>query len=66
MSVRSDPYKVAVSQVQRAGEMLGLEQGMIDLMTRPKREFTVNFPVRMDDGSIRVFTWTRSAPWPCG
>jgi glutamate dehydrogenase (NAD(P)+) len=59
MSVRSDPYKVAVSQVQRAGEMLGLEQGMIDLMTRPKREFTVNFPVRMDDGSIRVFTGFR-------
>jgi len=50
---------VAVSQVQRAGEMLGLEQGMIDLMTRPKREFTVNFPVRMDDGSIRVFTGFR-------
>ncbi len=55
----SDPYRVAVSQVQRAGEMLGLEQGMIDLMTRPKREFTVNFPVRMDDGSIRVFTGFR-------
>lgn len=59
MSVMSDPYRVAVSQVQRAGEMLGLEQGMIDLMTRPKREFTVNFPVRMDDGSIRVFTGFR-------
>jgi len=56
---QAGPYQVAISQVQRVGELLGLDQGMIDLMTRPKREFTVNFPVTMDDGTIKVFTGFR-------
>lgn len=29
------------------------------ILRKPKRELTVNFPVRMDDGSIRVFTGYR-------
>lgn len=59
MGDQAGPYQVAISQVQRVGELLGLDQGMIDLMTRPKREFTVNFPVTMDDGTIKVFTGFR-------
>lgn len=59
MSDQKGPYQVAVGQVQRVGEMLGLDQGMIDLMSRPKRELTVNFPVTMDDGTIKVFTGFR-------
>lgn len=58
-SDQSGPYQVAVGQVQRIGGMLGLEQGMIDLLSRPKRELTVNFPVTMDDGTIKVFTGFR-------
>jgi len=54
-----DPYQVACSQVQRVGEMLELDQGTIDILTKPKRELTVNFPVRMDDGSIKMFTGYR-------
>lgn len=50
---------MAVGQVQRVGGMLGLDQGMIDLLSRPKRELTVNFPVTMDDGTIKVFTGFR-------
>lgn len=56
---KANPYQVAISQVRKVGEMLDLEQGMVEIMTRPKREFAVNFPVRMDDGSIRVFTGYR-------
>jgi glutamate dehydrogenase (NAD(P)+) len=29
------------------------------MLRRPKRELTVNFPVKMDDGSVRVFTGHR-------
>ncbi len=58
-SDQSGPYQVAVGQVQRVGGMLGLDQGMIDLLSRPKRELTVNFPVTMDDGTIKVFTGFR-------
>lgn len=56
---KANPYQVAISQVRKVGEMLDLEQGMIDIMIKPKREFAVNFPVRMDDGSIKVFTGYR-------
>ncbi len=49
--------------------MLGLNKGMVEMLTRPKREFTTNFPVKMDDGNIRVFTGYRvqhnSARGPC-
>ena len=58
-SDQNGPYQVAVGQVQRVGGMLGLDQGMIDLLSRPKRELTVNFPVTMDDGTIKVFTGFR-------
>jgi hypothetical protein len=33
--------------------------GLIEFLRRPKRELIVNFPVQMDDGSIRMFTGYR-------
>jgi glutamate dehydrogenase/leucine dehydrogenase len=35
--------------------MMGLNEGIIDVLKTPRRELGVNFPVRMDDGSIRMF-----------
>jgi glutamate dehydrogenase (NAD(P)+) len=64
-----NPYEVAVSQVKNVGDMLGLNGGMIEILTRPKREFSTNFPVKMDDGTTRVFNGYRvqhnSARGPC-
>jgi glutamate dehydrogenase (NAD(P)+) len=64
-----NPYQVAVSQVKNVGDMLGLDSGMVDILTKPKREFSTNFPVKMDNGTIRVFTGYRvqhnSARGPC-
>jgi glutamate dehydrogenase (NAD(P)+) len=64
-----NPYEVAVSQVRKVGEALGLSEGIIGFLTKPKREFTVNFPVRMDDDSFRMFTGYRvqhsNARGPC-
>jgi len=57
--VELNPYEVAISQVQQVGELLNLDQGMVDILTKPKRELIVNFPVRMDDGTIRTFTGYR-------
>jgi len=39
--------------------MLDLEPGLVEVLAHPKRELTVNFPVRMDDGTTRVFTGYR-------
>ena len=56
---RANPYQVAVSQVQKVGDRLGLDKGMIEIMVNAKREFTTNFPVKMDDGNVKVFTGYR-------
>jgi glutamate dehydrogenase (NAD(P)+) len=53
------PYEIAVQQFDRAAEYLDLKAGIREMLRRPKRELTVNFPVKMDDGSVRVFTGHR-------
>ncbi len=49
----------AIEQFNQVAEKLGLDEGMREVLRHCKREFTVNFPVQMDDGSIRVFTGYR-------
>ncbi len=56
---KPNPYQVAVEQFMIAAEKLNLEEGMKQVLSKPKRELIVNFPVRMDDGSLRVFTGFR-------
>src|SRR5919202_1818250 len=56
---KPNPYEVAVEQFMRAADMLNLDEGMKQILSQPKRELTVHFPVRMDDGSYRVFTGYR-------
>ena len=52
-------YETAQAQLRNVGAMLGLDQGLIEILAHPKRELTVNFPVRMDDGTTRMFTGYR-------
>ena len=54
-----DQFEIAVAQIKKSAEILKLDKGMIEILTKPKRELTVNFPVRMDDGSVKVFTGYR-------
>lgn len=53
------PYEMALSQYDRAVKHLSLERGIEEFLRVPKRELTVNFPVRMDDRTVRVFTGYR-------
>ena len=53
------PYWVALKQFEDASSFLALDEGMKNYLRHPKREFTVHFPVTMDDGSIRIFTGYR-------
>ena len=53
------PYEMALQQFDEAAAMLGLKQGVAAYLRRPQRELTVNFPVRMDSGEIRMFTGYR-------
>jgi glutamate dehydrogenase (NAD(P)+) len=56
---RPNPYHVAVDQFEAAAERLHLDPGMRAILRMPKRELIVNFPVRMDNGSVRMFTGFR-------
>ncbi|HZC76855.1 MAG TPA: Glu/Leu/Phe/Val dehydrogenase [Ktedonobacterales bacterium] len=54
-----NPYAVAVAQFDAAAERLNLSQQLREILRVPKRELTVNFPVRMDDGRVEMFTGYR-------
>ncbi|MGI0050891.1 MAG: Glu/Leu/Phe/Val family dehydrogenase, partial [Nitrososphaeraceae archaeon] len=55
-----NPYEVALKQLQEASKILNLDNGMFEILSKPKRILTVSIPTRMDDGSIKVFTGFRS------
>ena len=52
-------WDVAQRQFDLAAERLNLSPGLRKVLREPKRELTVHFPVKMDDGSVRVFTGYR-------
>ena len=55
-----DPaYAIALTQFNSTADRLGLDDGVRTLLSVPKRELTVNFPVTMDDDSVQVFTGYR-------
>jgi glutamate dehydrogenase (NAD(P)+) len=56
---KEDPWQMALRQFNEAADYLPLKRGIRDFLAYPKRELTVNFPVKMDDGSVRVFTGHR-------
>ncbi|MEA3459067.1 MAG: Glu/Leu/Phe/Val dehydrogenase [Chloroflexota bacterium] len=52
-------YQMALRQFDAAVKHLKLKRGIIEYLRYPKRELTVNFPVKMDDGSVKIFTGYR-------
>ncbi|MBP8646459.1 MAG: Glu/Leu/Phe/Val dehydrogenase [Syntrophobacteraceae bacterium] len=50
-----NPFKIAQKQIQDCADILDLNQSIRQVLLHPMREFHVNFPVRMDDGTTRVF-----------
>ena len=54
-----NPFETAKQQVDIVADILGLTPGVREVLKHPKRELTVNFPVRLDDGSYKVFTGYR-------
>jgi glutamate dehydrogenase (NAD(P)+) len=55
----TDALGSALAQFDRAANHLALEPAVRALLRVPKREWTVNFPVTMDDGHTEVFTGYR-------
>ncbi|WP_171505946.1 Glu/Leu/Phe/Val family dehydrogenase [Brevibacillus borstelensis] len=55
-----NPYEIVQTQIETAASLLGLERGVVEILKKPKRVLYVSFPVKLDDGSIRVFEGFRS------
>ena len=59
VSLGPDPFVTAQRQFDRAAEYLNIDPGVREILREVQRVLTVNFPVHMDDGSIRLFTGYR-------
>jgi len=51
----NNPFAIAQKQVDACAEILKLDPGVRAVLRVPMREVHVSLPVRMDDGTIRVF-----------
>jgi len=50
-----NPFTMAQAQFDKAAEVLNLDAATRELLRQPMREYQFSIPVRMDDGTSRVF-----------
>lgn len=50
-----NPFQTAQAQFDGVADILNLDQVTRDLLRHPMKEYHFNFPVKMDDGTIRIF-----------
>ena len=56
---KPNPFDNALEQLKIAAEHLKLEPWIHEILSSPRRILTVYLPVKMDDGSMKVFTGFR-------
>ena len=54
-----NPFAIAQKQVEKIRPYLETNEGLLEKLKVNKRELIVHFPVKMDDGSFRIFTGYR-------
>ncbi len=52
---KENPFEIAQKQLDDCARILKLDAGTHEFLRHPMREFHVSIPVRMDDGSFKVF-----------
>ena len=55
MNEELNAFELAQAQFDHVAEQMGLESAVCEMMRWPLREFRFQLPVRMDDGTIKVF-----------
>jgi glutamate dehydrogenase/leucine dehydrogenase len=71
MRVEEDlnPFSIAMHQFERAANYMRLESELREVLRRPRRALSLSLPVKMDDGSVKVFEGYRvqhnSTRGPC-
>src|SRR6202045_1654295 len=59
VEIRASAFETMQRRFDAAADAIGLSDGSRRGLREVKRELTVHFPVRMDDGSVNVFTGWR-------
>jgi len=59
MTDQINAFKIAQIQFDAVAETMQLDPGVRDVLRWPAREFTFRIPVRMDNGTLQVFTGFR-------
>src|SRR6516162_9783906 len=55
-----NPFHIAAQQFDRAAAFMPqLKRGLIDFLKRPARTVILEFPIELEDGSVRTFTGYR-------
>lgn len=54
-----NPFTMVQQKITRICQRMGIEEGICQLLKLCKRELIVHFPVKMDDGTIKIFTGYR-------
>jgi glutamate dehydrogenase (NAD(P)+) len=52
---KPNPYFVALEQLDRGAKVAGLSPAIREILSQPKNELIINFPVRMDSGEYKMF-----------
>ncbi|NOZ31164.1 MAG: Glu/Leu/Phe/Val dehydrogenase [Crenarchaeota archaeon] len=60
MTMVHDPYEEAKKQLRQTIELLGLSEEIYEILSVPERLLQVRLPVKMDDGTVKVFIGWRS------
>ncbi|MCE5257487.1 MAG: Glu/Leu/Phe/Val dehydrogenase [Chloroflexi bacterium] len=59
MPINRSPFEMAQQQYEQALQYLSIDPGIAEIMRNPKRQLTVSLPIKMDDGTVKVFTGYR-------
>ena len=55
LGMQKTQYDIAVEQFQRAANVMKLDADVQEILRKPRRILSVNFPVKMDDGRILLY-----------
>jgi glutamate dehydrogenase len=55
MGMQENQYDMAVEQFQRAADIMKLDSNTQEILRKPRRILSINFPVKMDDGRILLY-----------
>jgi glutamate dehydrogenase (NAD(P)+) len=55
LQAKGNLYQIVQGQLEKAGKAINLSREVAVILSQPKNELIINFPVRMDSGEYRLF-----------